>query len=663
MNDRETTSLDIGSAGRGGAGTGRVLVAAAPALVLVLLTALLPLAALAADPEGCLTCHQYRGLSRLDKEGKKVELFFIDPNLHSGAAGPHARIRCTGCHVREEVEVYPHKPTTAVDCTRTCHITTARGLETRFGHDKLAHMLEKSAHTPKVLARSNELLGSPLDKGQSQCLLCHDEPTFRRPGSDFTQRQAPIQRCNSCHDDQLKLPVNTEFNFWHVTSRGRHARNNQDLVRVCATCHANDKVRAEFKLPDSALSYLASFHGKATQLNNETASCLDCHVGEKLNPDAPEDPNVHMILSRKDPNSPTHEANVANTCRTPACHRLAGEQISSAAIHMDLHEGGGIEWLIAVIFFGMIISTFGPSMVITLLKLLNFAAGREAKDPEHLHHVAVARRLMENTAARHKLKRFTVHQRLQHWFLVITFATLCLTGFPMKFADRAWAQWFIGVFGGLTTVRWIHRITGALLLVGFLYHWGYIVAYMVRQRKATRQSWLKVFFGLPLCMQPKDMKEMLGLLLYLVGLKKHKPTAGRFTAEEKFEYFGVFWGTMLLGVTGLLMWFNAYTSRWIPGRFLTISNLVHSFEAFLALLHVGILHMAAVIFSPVVFPISPAMFTGDTPPEEMAEAHSELLEDVAGEHGHALEHGAGAGHGHGPVAAKAGEKVEEVAHV
>ena len=84
-----------------------------------------------------------------------------------------------------------------------------------------------------------------------------------------------------------------------------------------------------------------------------------------------------------------------------------------------------------------------------------------------------------------------------------------------------------------------------------------------------------------------------------------------------------------LGVTGLLMWFNAWTTEYLTGRVLTIALLLHTFEAFLALLHVGIIHMVGVIFSPIVFPLSPAMFSGNTPTEEMVEAHPAMLERVA----------------------------------
>jgi cytochrome b subunit of formate dehydrogenase len=211
----------------------------------------------------------------------------------------------------------------------------------------------------------------------------------------------------------------------------------------------------------------------------------------------------------------------------------------------------------------------------------------------------------------------------------------------MKFADRAWAGWVIGELGGLTWVRTLHRYTGALLLAGFLYHSGYIVYHMRKVRAGTREPWLRIFFNLPMVMKPGDLKEMGHLMAWLLFLRKDRPDGGRFTAEEKFEYFGVFWGVMLLGTTGLVMWFNEYASRFLPGRVLTIFNLVHSFEAFLALLHVGILHLAAVIFSPAVFPISPAMFTGDKPPGEMAESHSEMVNELAAARGLKAEVGHG----------------------
>src|SRR4051812_7281043 len=108
----------------------RLIAGAAGLLALVLVTGL----ARAADPEGCLTCHQYRGLARVKDDGKSISLSYVNPNSYSQALGPHARLRCTDCHVRTEVEVYPHQKLTAVDCAKTCHLDSPGKVETRFSH-------------------------------------------------------------------------------------------------------------------------------------------------------------------------------------------------------------------------------------------------------------------------------------------------------------------------------------------------------------------------------------------------------------------------------------------------------------------------------------------------------------------------------------------------
>jgi len=139
----------------------------------------------------------------------------------------------------------------------------------------------------------------------------------------------------------------------------------------------------------------------------------------------------------------------------------------------------------------------------------------------------------------------------------------------------------------------------------------------------------RMILDLPMVMRWSDWKELWHHLGYLLFLRRTRPEMGRFGLKEKFEYFGVFWGSMLLGVTGVLMWANGWTTQHLTGSVLTAASLIHTFEAFLALLHVGVIHMIGVIFSPTVFPLSPAMFTGDTPPEELAEAHSAMLSKAA----------------------------------
>ena len=580
--------------------------------ILLLLLALTR-SALGYDTEGCLNCHQYRGLARISDDHKSIDLFYVDPNYYSMALGPHGRLKCTDCHVRNEVAVFPHQPQTPVDCRKVCHITGPNQVEVRFSHDHVDQMLGQSVHGKDRMAVCNQLLGNPIKTNQSQCLLCHDEPTYDHDQA-WLKSEAPIGRCNTCHQGQLA--IDTRQFYFHVASRAHPSRTNQEQVRLCAVCHSNPAIQAKYNLPDTTVSYLASFHGKSTLLgSDDAANCLDCHVGQTR--------DAHQIIAHTDATAPTNAQNLPDTCRAPACHRAAGARISSASVHLDLSRSRGVEYFIACIFVLLIIFTFGPSLLLTALKMLEIVFGRI--DPEEHHHHELAAKLLADAGSHARLIRFNVHQRLQHWFLAISFTILVLTGFPQKFADRAWAQWLIREFGGISLARGIHRYTGALLILGLVYHCIYILRTYLRQRKTTRDGWIKTLLDQPMWVGPSDLLQMAGLLFYLLGIRKSRPAAGRFNSEEKFEYIGVFWGTIVLGCTGTLMWFNALTTLHLPGRLLTIAVLIHTMEAFLALLHVGIVHMVGVIFSPDVFPASPAMFTGETPISELADAHAGML--------------------------------------
>lgn len=583
----------------------------------VLAVAALAPAARAADPENCLSCHRYRGLARIGEDGK-AHLYHVNPDYYERALGPHARLRCTDCHPRAEVEVIPHKPVSPVNCTTVCHLAPAGDVEVTFSHEPIVGMLESSVHNREVLDKVNVVLGSPLREGQARCLLCHDEPVYRRPMETWAATAAPVARCEVCHGPEL--PVDVRFMYWHVHARSRPARSHEDITRACGLCHARPEVREAFGMPDTVASYLYSFHGKAMMLGSEeTASCLDCHVGQLE--------NVHVMKSPGNPESSTHAAQLADTCRTPDCHPTAGAQISSAAIHLDLSTSGGIEFFIAALFVVMILFTFGPSVVLQALEMLQVVIGRHDK---HLHrHEQLARRLMADPRGREALTRFSVHQRFQHWTLAVCFTILVLTGFPIKFADRDWARWLVNLFGGLHNARMAHRYAGLILMIGFAYHIVYAAVCAVRIKRATGQGWIKTIMGLPMLTSPQDIRQLFQQLGFLLFLRKARPELGRFSLKEKFEYFGVFWGSALLGLTGFLMWANAFTTTYLPGRTLTVASLIHTMEAFLALLHVGIIHMVGVIFSPVVFPLSHAMTNGNTPVEELAEAHAGMLQEVA----------------------------------
>jgi len=131
----------------------------------------------------------------------------------------------------------------------------------------------------------------------------------------------------------------------------------------------------------------------------------------------------------------------------------------------------------------------------------------------------------------------------------------------------------------------------------------------------------------------RDGAKALRLLAYLAFLRRDPPTFGRFSAKDKFEYIGVFWGTVVLGLTGLLLWGASFSSHFLSGRWGNLALIAHTYEAFLAIIHVGILHIVNVVLSPNVFPLSRATLTGQTPLAELVEGHGELVMQVAGELG------------------------------
>ena len=606
-------------------------VAAALGLATLLLAGSTVRPARADDPDNCLLCHQFRGLGRIDNDTDELHLFHVDPEYVRTQAGPHARIACTGCHERSEVSVIPHQPVSKVNCTRECHLNDPSGLARRFSHQDLVGMLKHSIHSPDKLAKLEFTGGPLLQPGQSQCLYCHDEPVFRKLSDliPLTGATGEISdaRCEVCHAGQI--PLSTDYYLKHVASRVHHARTPIELAQVCAVCHSDPKVRRAFDLPDADVGYSNSFHGKAALLGAfHTADCISCHVkyGE----------NAHLIRSRKNPLSATHPDNKANSCRATACHPGADKAIAAAAVHFDIPELGRIEIGLAIFFVVLTMLTFGPSLVLTVLELMQVVIGRHVHGEERMKRLTLE--ILKHPEGRRRLRRFTPAQNVQHWLLAFLFATLVATGFPMKFASQHWARLVINAMGGLGVARLIHHLAGAALVAGFLIHLLFVVGMALRRSRqrlpdGRRVGIIRAVMSLPLFIGPEDLKKAGQLLAYLLFLRKDPPTFGRFTIDQKFEYVGVGWGTFLLGATGALLWGQQIATHYFSGRVFNIAVIAHTYEAFLAVIHVGILHICNVVFSPMVFPISRATLTGQTPIVRLAESHTEFVERVARELG------------------------------
>jgi cytochrome b subunit of formate dehydrogenase len=212
-----------------------------------------------------------------------------------------------------------------------------------------------------------------------------------------------------------------------------------------------------------------------------------------------------------------------------------------------------------------------------------------------------------------KYLRFPVSYRMEHWLLVATFTTLAVTGLVQKFAMAGISVAILRLLGGIDTTRVIHHSAAVVLMLIAVYHIG-AVGFRVFVRR-TRLTMLP---------STADVRVAVQALLYNLGLSKVRPQQGRFTFEEKIEYWAVVWGTVIMAITGFMMWNPIATTRLLPGDFIPAAKTAHGSEAVLAVLAIIIWH----IYHVHVREFNKSMFTGQLTEEEMIDEHPLELADL-----------------------------------
>ncbi len=241
--------------------------------------------------------------------------------------------------------------------------------------------------------------------------------------------------------------------------------------------------------------------------------------------------------------------------------------------------------------------------------------------------------------------RFNVSERIQHFILALSVVILVLTGMPLKFHDLEWTRFLYTLFGGIEGAPMVHKIAGAILLGVFLYHCYYLIVtiykYQVvplrkKQGNLGIGGTLKLLVTQPLVPNMKDAYDIIGLLKYLFFFTNIRPDGDRFTWKEKFDYWAPFWGMVIIGLSGLVMWNKEIATIVIPGWAINFCLIAHSDEALLAALFLFIWHWYNVHFSISVFPMGTVFLTGYLPEELMVEEHYYQYVEVMKEAG--LEH-------------------------
>jgi len=561
--------------------------------------------------------------------------------------GPAQIASCGGCHesMRDDFMASEHGRAVkdgvkeAPDCVK-CHsvalVTLPQGApknQLKVNQDKLC--LSCHLDDPAVRARvapsagfiasyQDSVHGRALAKGDEKapaCSDCHGSHAIKN-GQDSTAQTSKghIQEaCAECHAEIAKkfkvsvhgaaLAKGAEDAPTCTTCHGEHAikKHNdptspvaaQNVSReVCAPCHQSVRLSEKYGIKsDRFQTFEASYHGLAIRGGVvEVANCASCH-------------GAHDILPSSDPKSRVSPANLVATCGK--CHPGANENFTKGPMHVaERRANEPILYWISTLYLSLIFVVIGGMFAHNALDFLRksirryrIRRGEEIEEPVTPHRLYL---------------RMTRGERVQHMALALSFITLVFTGFLLRYPDASWVAGLKSLSAHSFGLRGlIHRIAAVLMVATSLYHIRYCV-FTERGRQFIRDLWPRM----------QDARDAIGILRYNLGLRKDKPKLDRFSYIEKAEYWALVWGTIVMTVTGILMWFENTSMGIITKLGYDISRTVHFYEAWLAALAILVWHFYFVLFNPDSYPMNLAWLTGKLTEREMLEEHPLELERI-----------------------------------
>lgn len=549
----------------------------------------------------CLRCHgDAAEKTVLGQDGQRKDIF-VDAQAIEHSV--HGKVACTGCH--SDIAKLPHaKPLKkSIGCV-ACHQQQWEKAQ-KDADPKVRERLDV------VLQQTDNYLHSahakPNAKDQSRvnaaCHDCHDAHAIGRPG-DLARAEHRLKNpevCGRCHEKQKKEYLGSVH--------GQAAVQKKDeKSAVCSDCHTTHAIASPKGDPaklaitkncgdchkKAQSTYLASYHGQVNRLGyTNTAKCFDCHTG-------------HSVKKADDPTSSVHADNRLKNCKN--CHKNATDNFLAFQPHGDPDDAEKYPWLyIAKRFMGaLIIGVMVFFWVHVVLWLYREAMDRirgkgfheDLDKPEIVY-----------------FRRFAPVWRWIHGLFALSTMTLILTGTSLLFSHTAWAKAVVVFLGGPKMEGIIHRTAAVIWLSIFVFHLVVVSRNIWKQRKTF--SW---FGGNSMIPSMTDVRDLKAMFLWFFG-RAERPDFCHWTYWQRFDYWAPFWGAMIIGSSGMMLFFPEKTALFLPGWVFNVATLVHAEEALLAAVFLNTVHFFNVHFRPERFPMSTTIFTGAIPLEEFKHDH------------------------------------------
>ena len=533
-----------------------------------------------ADSRNCQGCHAsgkpYLAGELFHKEAHGD----YDVNVHAQAVREGKKgATCLDCHSpdgRQEAILPAADPQSAINranVSRTCGKC----------HEQPLNTFHDSIHG------QGQARGINVAATCSDCHGAHNVFPAADARSQLSKQNTP-QTCAKCH-----VTILEDFKTSaHHTALQRGDPRAPD----CATCHtavSHAKAPAtlrEFNLgvtercigchEKQAPGYRDTFHGQASALGYKpAATCADCHT-------------PHRNLPASDPRSTIHAARRIETCGK--CHENASASFVTYDPHPDPHDSrrsmlvyGSYKFMTWLFIF-----VFGFFGVHTLLWLQRSIVGA-ARGEMH--------RFRDD---KQWVRRFNKSHRWTHAVMVTSFLVLAATGLPLMYYYTGWGQALAQILGGVGFTTILHRVFAVVTFGYAFYHLGYLIWRFIKGDRLLSG---------PDSMVPrrKDFQDLYHMLRWFLYLDKKPPKLDRWTYWEKFDYFAVFWGVPIIGLSGLMLWLPNLVTKILPGSWLNVAMIVHGEEALLATGFIFAFHFFHNHMRPENFPLDTVIFTGRMP--------------------------------------------------
>jgi len=226
---------------------------------------------------------------------------------------------------------------------------------------------------------------------------------------------------------------------------------------------------------------------------------------------------------------------------------------------------------------------------------------------------------MSTDEASEYIVRFSFWTRFQHAMVILLFGVLLVTGMPQKWPALEASQWTVDALGGIFVARWLHRAAGIVFAALVVVHLTVAIGgVLTRRMKPT------------MLLGRKDFRDAIDNLRYYAGYAESPPKFNRYDYRQKFEYWGLIFGSMIMVATGFILYFPITISLVLPAELIPAAKVMHSYEALFAFLIVLIWHMAGAHLSPEAFPMDTTIFTGKIHKERLRREHTLEYEDLFG---------------------------------